>query len=49
MLSLSFSAFLGDVLSLLRTQVTFDPEVKAKSVTLEGDVFDPSGTLTGGE
>eukprot|EP00112_Aurelia_sp_Birch-Aquarium-sp1_P013858 Seg2963.2 transcript_id=Seg2963.2/GoldUCD/mRNA.D3Y31 product="Structural maintenance of chromosomes protein 2" protein_id=Seg2963.2/GoldUCD/D3Y31 len=29
-------------------KVTFDPEIKAKSVTLEGDVFDPAGTLTGG-
>ena len=30
-------------------KVTFDPQIKAKSVTLEGDVFDPAGTLTGGK
>lgn len=29
-------------------QVTFDPSVRMKSVTLEGDVYDPSGTLSGG-
>ena len=29
-------------------KVTFDPTVRARSVTLAGDVFDPSGTLTGG-
>ena len=29
-------------------RVTFDPNVHAKSVTLEGDVYDPSGTLSGG-
>mmetsp|Transcript_27648 Transcript_27648/g.46362 ORF Transcript_27648/g.46362 Transcript_27648/m.46362 type:complete len:1173 (+) Transcript_27648:65-3583(+) len=28
--------------------VTFNPRVMARSVTLEGDVYDPSGTLTGG-
>ena len=28
--------------------VTFDPAVRMKSVTLEGDVYDPSGTLSGG-
>lgn len=28
--------------------VTFDRSVGAKSVTLEGDVYDPSGTLSGG-
>ncbi|KAL8959882.1 MAG: hypothetical protein Q9193_003323 [Seirophora villosa] len=28
--------------------VTFDPSVRMKSVTLEGDVYDPSGTLSGG-
>ena len=27
--------------------VTFSQDIKARSVTLEGDVFDPSGTLTG--
>lgn len=29
-------------------KVTFDPSVRMKSVTLEGDVYDPSGTLSGG-
>lgn len=29
-------------------RVTFDPAVRMKSVTLEGDVYDPSGTLSGG-
>lgn len=28
--------------------VTFDPSVRMKSVTLEGDVYDPAGTLSGG-
>jgi len=29
-------------------QVTFDDRINKKSVTLDGDVFDPAGTLTGG-
>lgn len=29
-------------------KVTFDPAVRMKSVTLEGDVYDPAGTLSGG-
>ncbi|XP_063962913.1 structural maintenance of chromosomes protein 2-like [Lytechinus pictus] len=29
-------------------KVTFDPKVKTRTVTLAGDTFDPSGTLTGG-
>lgn len=29
-------------------RVTFDPKVRSKSVTFEGDVYDPSGTLSGG-
>lgn len=29
-------------------RVTFDPQVRMKTVTLEGDVYDPSGTLSGG-
>jgi len=29
-------------------KVTFDAAVRLKSVTLEGDVYDPSGTLSGG-
>ena len=31
------------------SQVTFDKSVLTRTVTLAGDVFDPSGTLTGGE
>lgn len=29
-------------------QITFSREVGVKSVTLDGDVYDPSGTLSGG-
>jgi structural maintenance of chromosome 2 len=29
-------------------RVTFDKDVRIKSVTLEGDVYDPAGTLQGG-
>ena len=29
-------------------RVTFDPSVRMKSITLEGDSYDPSGTLSGG-
>jgi structural maintenance of chromosome 2 len=29
-------------------QVTFNPAVRTRCVTLEGDVYDPSGTLSGG-
>jgi structural maintenance of chromosome 2 len=29
-------------------RVTFSKEVNVKSVTLDGDVYDPSGTLSGG-
>mmetsp|Transcript_21807 Transcript_21807/g.34936 ORF Transcript_21807/g.34936 Transcript_21807/m.34936 type:complete len:1212 (-) Transcript_21807:1286-4921(-) len=29
-------------------QVTFHPSVRVRSVTKEGDLYDPSGTLTGG-
>ncbi|PSS25627.1 hypothetical protein M430DRAFT_56342 [Amorphotheca resinae ATCC 22711] len=29
-------------------RVTFDPAVRMKSITLEGDSYDPSGTLSGG-
>lgn len=28
--------------------VAFDKKIKMRAVTLDGDVFDPSGTLTGG-
>ncbi|KAI0171884.1 hypothetical protein GGR52DRAFT_446004 [Hypoxylon sp. FL1284] len=29
-------------------RVTFDPNVHTRSITLEGDAYDPSGTLSGG-
>jgi structural maintenance of chromosome 2 len=29
-------------------RVTFDPSVRIKSITLQGDSYDPSGTLSGG-
>lgn len=32
----------------IASKVTFDPKIRTKSVTLDGDVFDPAGTLTGG-
>lgn len=35
------------LISLL--QVTYDPKVQARTVTLGGDLFDPQGTATGGE
>ena len=28
--------------------ITFDPSIRTKCVTLDGDVYDPSGTLSGG-
>lgn len=28
--------------------VTFNPNIMKKSVTIDGDVFDPAGTLSGG-
>jgi structural maintenance of chromosome 2 len=28
--------------------VTFDKHVRVRSVTIDGDVYDPAGTLTGG-
>jgi structural maintenance of chromosome 2 len=28
--------------------VTFNDRIRTKSVTLDGDVYDPAGTLTGG-
>ena len=31
------------------TQVTYDPRVQARTVTLGGDLFDPQGTATGGK
>ena len=32
----------------MASKVTFYPKIRTKSVTLDGDVFDPAGTLTGG-
>ena len=44
--AVSFSLSLTS--SFLFLQVTFDKQVMTRSVALAGDVFDPSGTLTGG-
>ena len=30
-------------------KVAFDPQVQKKCVTLDGESFDPAGTLTGGK
>ncbi|KAJ2912285.1 hypothetical protein MD484_g8133, partial [Candolleomyces efflorescens] len=42
----------GDTLicdtSDIANKVTFNPSIMTKSVTVEGDVYDPSGTMTGG-
>jgi structural maintenance of chromosome 2 len=32
----------------LARKIAFDPEIRIRCVTLEGDIVDPSGTLTGG-
>ena len=29
-------------------KIAFDPQVRVRCVTLEGDVVDPNGTLSGG-
>ncbi|CDO93965.1 unnamed protein product [Kluyveromyces dobzhanskii CBS 2104] len=29
-------------------QITFNPQIRARSITLDGDVYDPEGTLSGG-
>ena len=34
--------------SALASKITFHPEVRSKCVTLEGDVYDPAGTMEGG-
>ncbi|XP_057298793.1 structural maintenance of chromosomes protein 2-like [Hydractinia symbiolongicarpus] len=41
------SAFVAKTLDCAK-KVAFDPQVKTKTVTMEGDVFDPAGTLSGG-
>jgi structural maintenance of chromosome 2 len=41
------STFVCDNADLARA-VAFTPGIKTKAVTVDGDVFDPSGTLTGG-
>ncbi len=41
------STFVCDTLQTAK-KVTFDRQVMTRSVALAGDVFDPSGTLTGG-
>lgn len=29
-------------------EITFDPKIRARSITLEGDIYDPEGNLSGG-
>lgn len=29
-------------------EITFDPRIRARSITLEGDIYDPEGNLSGG-
>ena len=41
--------FLLIVVVVFVTQVTYDPKVQARTVTLGGDLFDPQGTATGGK
>ncbi len=41
------SAFICDQLQDAK-KVTFDENIMTRSVSLAGDVFDPTGTLTGG-
>lgn len=41
------STLVCDSLPLAKS-LTFNKEVHRRTVTLDGDVFDPSGTLTGG-
>ena len=43
--NLLFMSFLSDMDSAKK--VTFHNQIRTRSVTLEGDMFDPSGTLTG--
>lgn len=35
-------------LAFFLMQVAFNRDIRTPSVTLEGDIFDPSGLLTGG-
>ncbi|KZT34133.1 condensin complex subunit SMC2 [Sistotremastrum suecicum HHB10207 ss-3] len=50
--SAAMSFVFGDTLicadSATAQKVTFHPQIQMKSVTLQGDVYDPSGTLSGG-
>nr|XP_029731204.1 structural maintenance of chromosomes protein 2-like [Aedes albopictus] len=40
-------SFLADDMNVAK-QVTYHPQIMSRSVTLDGDVVDPSGTLSGG-
>ena len=37
------------VIIIFLFQVTYDPQIQARTVTLGGDLFDPQGTATGGK
>jgi len=41
------NVFICNSLKIAET-ITFDPNIKAPTVTTDGDIFDPSGTATGG-
>merc|ERR1712080_182894 len=41
------STFVSTTLDIAK-RVAFDPAVHTKTITMDGDVFDPAGTLSGG-
>lgn len=41
------STFICDSPDVAKT-ITFDPKIRARSITLEGDIYDPEGNLSGG-
>lgn len=41
------STFICDSPDVAKT-ITFDPKIRARSITLEGDTYDPEGNLSGG-
>ena len=41
------STFICDTPDVAK-QITFDPKIRARSITLEGDTYDPEGNLSGG-
>lgn len=41
------TTFICDSPDVAKT-ITFDPKIRARSITLEGDIYDPEGNLSGG-